>query len=75
MRGRVSSPIFLFMCPNAKISVMSGEQAVWVLAQVQADAKAHDGGARIPEEEAVFKLLMMIIMNGRTATVTQTRRW
>ena len=34
MCGRAYSPRFLFMWPNARISVMGGEQAANVLAQV-----------------------------------------
>lgn len=34
MCGRAYSPRFLFMWPNARISVMGGEQAARVLAQV-----------------------------------------
>lgn len=35
MCGRSYSPRFLYMWPNARISVMGGEQAAGVLAQVQ----------------------------------------
>jgi len=34
MCGRAYSPNFMFMWPNARISVMGGEQAAGVLAQV-----------------------------------------
>lgn len=37
MCGRAYSPRFLFMWPNARISVMGGKQAANVLAQVQKD--------------------------------------
>jgi 3-methylcrotonyl-CoA carboxylase beta subunit len=37
MCGRAYDPRFLFMWPNARISVMGGEQAAGVLAQVKAD--------------------------------------
>ena len=43
MCGRAYGPRFLWMWPNARISVMGGEQAAAVLAQVQA---RRDGGAR-----------------------------
>jgi len=39
MCGRAFSPRFLFMWPNAKISVMGGEQAANVLATVAAQGK------------------------------------
>ena len=38
MCGRAYSPRFLWMWPNARISVMGGEQAANVLAQVKRDA-------------------------------------
>ena len=37
MCGRAYDPRFLFMWPNARISVMGGEQAAGVLAQVKRD--------------------------------------
>jgi 3-methylcrotonyl-CoA carboxylase beta subunit len=37
MCGRAYSPRFLWMWPNARISVMGGEQAAGVLAQVKRD--------------------------------------
>ncbi|KAJ2763040.1 Methylcrotonoyl-CoA carboxylase beta chain, mitochondrial, partial [Coemansia sp. BCRC 34490] len=40
MCGRAYSPRFLWMWPNARISVMGGEQAANVLAQVKRDAMA-----------------------------------
>ncbi|RKP16940.1 ClpP/crotonase, partial [Rozella allomycis CSF55] len=39
MCGRAFSPRFLWMWPNARISVMGGEQAANVLAQIKRDAK------------------------------------
>lgn len=41
MCGRAFSPRQLWMWPNAKISVMGGEQAAGVLATVKKDQKAH----------------------------------
>ena len=48
MCGRAYSPRFLWMWPNARISVMGGEQAASVLAQVRRDSRAGAGtpGAR-----------------------------
>ena len=43
-----------------------------MLAQVRTDAKARYGGAWSREDEAAFKVVMMM-MNGRTAS--QTHRW
>ncbi|MFG1932616.1 carboxyl transferase domain-containing protein [Mycobacterium sp. NPDC048908] len=47
MCGRAYSPRFLWMWPNARISVMGGEQAASVLATVR--------GEMTPEEEEKFK--------------------
>ncbi|KAJ2491205.1 Methylcrotonoyl-CoA carboxylase beta chain, mitochondrial [Coemansia sp. RSA 2050] len=43
MCGRAFSPRFLWMWPNARISVMGGEQAASVLSQVRNDARAARG--------------------------------
>ena len=37
------SPRFLYMWPNARISVMGGEQAATVLATIAKDQKAREG--------------------------------
>jgi len=50
MCGRAYSPRFLFTWPNARISVMGGEQAASVLATVHRDADAWS-----PEEAEAFK--------------------
>ncbi len=55
MCGRAYSPRFLFMWPNARISVMGGEQAASVLATVKRDAIERDGGSWSEIEEAEFK--------------------
>lgn len=55
MCGRAFNPRFLWMWPNARISVMGGEQAANVLAQITRDAKAKQGSSWSPEEEEVFK--------------------
>jgi 3-methylcrotonyl-CoA carboxylase beta subunit len=53
MCGRGYSPRFLWMWPNARISVMGGEQAASVLAQVRRDSRAgRDRGWSEAEEEA-----------------------
>ncbi len=49
MCGRAYSPRFLWMWPNARISVMGGEQAASVLATVKS------GGFANPREEEAFK--------------------
>ncbi len=43
MCGRAYSPRFLWMWPNARISVMGGEQAAGVLTTVKRDQLARDG--------------------------------
>ncbi|KAG9398401.1 Methylcrotonoyl-CoA carboxylase beta chain, mitochondrial [Aphanomyces cochlioides] len=55
MCGRAFSPRFLYMWPNAKISVMGGEQAAGVLATVQRDNLERAGKTWSAEEEAAFK--------------------
>ena len=55
MAGRAFSPRFLFTWPNARISVMGGEQAASVLAQVKRDNLDRRGQGWSAEEEAAFK--------------------
>jgi len=55
MCGRAYDPRFLFMWPNARISVMGGEQAAGVLAQVKRDQKERAGETWSNEEEKAFK--------------------
>jgi len=55
MCGRAFSPRFLWMWPNARISVMGGEQAAGVLATVKRDGIEAKGGAWSAEEEDAFK--------------------
>jgi 3-methylcrotonyl-CoA carboxylase beta subunit len=55
MCGRAYSPRFLWMWPNARISVMGGDQAASVLATVKRDGIDAKGGAWSKEEEESFK--------------------
>ncbi|MCJ7995679.1 methylcrotonoyl-CoA carboxylase [Rhizobium cremeum] len=55
MCGRAYSPRFLWMWPNARISVMGGEQAASVLAQVRRDGMEAQGKDWPTEEEEAFK--------------------
>jgi 3-methylcrotonyl-CoA carboxylase beta subunit len=55
MCGRAYSPRFLWMWPNARISVMGGEQAASVLATVRRDGIEAKGGQWSAEDEAAFK--------------------
>lgn len=55
MCGRAYSPRFLWLWPNARISVMGGEQAASVLWQVKADASAAQGKAIRDSDREAFK--------------------
>ncbi len=55
MCGRAYSPRFLWMWPNARISVMGGEQAASVLAQVRRDGLEARGQTWPEAEEEAFK--------------------
>jgi 3-methylcrotonyl-CoA carboxylase beta subunit len=55
MCGRAFGPRFLWMWPNARISVMGGEQAASVLATVKRDGIEAKGGKWGAEEELEFK--------------------
>jgi 3-methylcrotonyl-CoA carboxylase beta subunit len=54
MCGRAYGPRLLWMWPNARISVMGGEQAARVLATVRRDAITTRGGQWTAAEEAEF---------------------
>jgi 3-methylcrotonyl-CoA carboxylase beta subunit len=55
MCGRAFNPRFLWMWPNARISVMGGEQAATVLATIRRDAIEAGGGAWSAVDETTFK--------------------
>ena len=55
MCGRAYAPRFLCMWPNARISVMGGEQAASVLAQVRREGRERSGLAWSEAEESAFK--------------------
>jgi 3-methylcrotonyl-CoA carboxylase beta subunit len=55
MCGRAFGPRFLWMWPNARISVMGGEQAATVLSTIRRDAIEAKGGAWSDEDEEAFK--------------------
>ncbi len=55
MCGRAFGPRFLFMWPNARISVMGGEQAASVLATVKRDGMELRGEEWSTEDEEAFK--------------------
>jgi acetyl-CoA carboxylase carboxyltransferase component len=54
MCGRAYGPRQLWMWPNARISVMGGEQAARVLLQVKMDQLGQQGKAMTAEEQAEF---------------------
>ena len=56
MCGRAFNPRFLWMWPNARISVMGGEQAASVLATVKRDGLEAKGGSWSADEEAAFRV-------------------
>jgi 3-methylcrotonyl-CoA carboxylase beta subunit len=55
MCGRAYSPRFLFTWPNARISVMGGEQAASVLSTIKRDAMEAKGETWAAEDEEAFK--------------------
>jgi acetyl-CoA carboxylase carboxyltransferase component len=55
MCGRAYEPRFLWMWPNARISVMGGEQAAGVLATVKRDQLAREGKSLSESEDAAIR--------------------
>eukprot|EP00898_Chlorokybus_atmophyticus_P007853 jgi/Chlat1/8069/Chrsp73S00602 len=55
MCGRAYSPNFLFMWPNARISVMGGDQAAGVLATVEREKREREGSHWSETEEKEFR--------------------
>ncbi|KAL7750932.1 Methylcrotonoyl-CoA carboxylase beta chain, mitochondrial [Sorochytrium milnesiophthora] len=55
MCGRAYSPRFLWMWPNSRISVMGGEQAAGVLAQITRESKHKKGQTWSADDEQAFK--------------------
>ncbi|XP_007042443.2 PREDICTED: methylcrotonoyl-CoA carboxylase beta chain, mitochondrial [Theobroma cacao] len=55
MCGRAFNPNFLFLWPNARISVMGGAQAAGVLSQIEGANKKRQGIQWTKEEEEKFK--------------------
>ena len=55
MCGRAYDPRFMFMWPNARISVMGGQQAASVMATIQRDKKEAAGEKWSKAEEEKFK--------------------
>ncbi|KAK9804757.1 hypothetical protein WJX72_003641 [[Myrmecia] bisecta] len=55
MCGRAFSPNFMYMWPNARVSVMGGEQAAGVLAQVEEAKRLRDKQPWSPADQEAFK--------------------
>ena len=55
MCGRAYEPRLLWMWPNARISVMGGEQAAGVLTTVKRDQLAREGASLSADEEAAIR--------------------
>ncbi|MGR5238101.1 carboxyl transferase domain-containing protein [Vibrio alfacsensis] len=55
MCGRAYDPTMMWMWPNARISVMGGEQAAGVLTQVRREVKKRHGEAWPEQEESAFR--------------------
>ncbi|XP_066980917.1 methylcrotonoyl-CoA carboxylase beta chain, mitochondrial [Macrobrachium rosenbergii] len=55
MCGRAYGPRFMYMWPNSRISVMGGEQAAGVLAQITRDQRKREGKEWTDEEEQALK--------------------
>jgi 3-methylcrotonyl-CoA carboxylase beta subunit len=55
MCGRAFQPRFLWMWPTGRVSVMGGEQAANVMAQIKKDAMAAKGQDWDPAEEEAYK--------------------
>jgi len=76
MCGRSYSPRQLWMWPNARISVMGGEEAANVLAMVRKDSLAARGKTMTAEEEAAFKQpILDKYAYGSSAYYSTARMW
>ena len=73
MCGRAFDPRFLWMWPNARISVMGGEQAANVLATVRRDAIEAKGGTWSADDEEAFKAPIRDAVRARGPPVLRQR--
>ena len=69
MCGRAYAPRFLFTWPNSRISVMGGEQAAGVLAQVKKDQLEAKGQAMSAEEEQKLKAIVETALVAKLRTL------
>ncbi|KAF6210338.1 hypothetical protein GE061_013442 [Apolygus lucorum] len=76
MCGRAYSPRFLYMWPNSRISVMGGEQAAGVMAQVSADKAARSGKPLSQEQlEAIKNPIISKFENEGSPYFSSARLW
>ena len=76
MCGRAFGPRQLWMWPNARISVMGGEQAADVLLTVKQDQLAARGQAMTPEEQDEFSARRWRPTSAKAArTISTARLW
>ncbi|MBM3404578.1 MAG: methylcrotonoyl-CoA carboxylase [Bacteroidetes bacterium] len=76
MAGRAYEPRFLFMYPNAKISVMGGEQAANVLITVKEDQLRTKGQQLSPEErEQMLQNILQKYEEEGSAYFSTARLW
>ena len=73
MCGRAYSPRFLWMWPNARISVMGGEQAAMVLSQLRRDNIEAKGGSWSIEEENELRARLAHNSRPRVIRITPPR--
>jgi 3-methylcrotonyl-CoA carboxylase beta subunit len=74
MCGRAYEPRLLWMWPNARISVMGGEQAASVLVTVKRDQLARDGKTLSPDEEAAIRTPILDKYNAEGSPYYSTAR-
>jgi len=76
MAGRAYEPRFLFMYPNAKISVMGGEQAAGVLITVKEEQLRAAGRSLSPEDrEAMRQAILQKYEEEGSAYYSTSRLW
>ncbi len=63
MCGRAYDPTMMWMWPNARISVMGGEQAAGVLTQVKGEVLQRSGNSWNDEEQQAFKQSIVGLYN------------
>jgi acetyl-CoA carboxylase carboxyltransferase component len=76
MSGRAYDPRMLFMWPNAKISVMGGEQAADVLSTIKVDQLGNAGKTLSPEEiEEIRRPILEKYEKEGSAYYSTSRLW